>query len=136
MNDIYVINNLENYASILRSDASESLRYTNNSTTLDTTNLDDFISLQQIYQLIDGYSLGQDDEGQYLIDSECHNNIIEDIRNWIFNVGLAKLAASGHIECAWDNDCNEMIFWIPNSMVNDGRSKSDKPNKRPKRKNR
>lgn len=137
MDDIYVINDLESYANILRNDAADTLNPIGDQTQLNTNDLNDFITINQIYSLIDGYALGQDDEGQYLIDAECHDHIIEDIRNWIFNVGLAKLASQGYIECAWDSDINEMVFWLPsstttktNSMNHESRPTKTKGSKR------
>jgi len=46
------------------------------------------------------------------------------------NVGLAKLASKGLVECAWDNETNEMIFWAnPEISKTSKRKKSsnDKP---------
>jgi hypothetical protein len=42
---------------------------------------------------------------------------------WIHNVALAKLAAQDLVECAWDDDANEMVFWSKET-------KDDKPVKR------
>ena len=80
-------------------------------------NLDDFISIDQTISVIENNSLGSDDNGYFLIDEDGHDQIFEEISIWIFNVGLAKLAANGHIECAWDSDLNEMIFWLADNKV-------------------
>lgn len=77
-----------------------------------TENLDDFISLNQVIDLVQQHSLGQDDDGYHIINEEVFNDIFNDLREWLYGVGLAKLAAKGYVECAWDNDHNEMVFWL------------------------
>jgi hypothetical protein len=32
---------------------------------------------------------------------------------------LAKLAAKDLVECAWDDECNDMVFWIKKKETND-----------------
>lgn len=76
-----------------------------------TENLDEYITLNQVKDIIVGYSLGNDDEGNYLISEEVFENAWDDVRDWFFNSGLSKLAAQGLIECAWDDDLDEMVFW-------------------------
>lgn len=108
-NNIYSIIDLDGYASSIRDFAAKSF--------LDnyTENLDDYISIEQVKSIIVGYSLGQDDESNYLLNEEVFNDTFEDVREWIFNVGVAKLAAKGLVECAWDDEANEMVFWANNN---------------------
>lgn len=77
-----------------------------------TENLDDFITVAQIEKLVINKSVGTDDNGDYLITEAIFDDIFEDIRGSIYQAGLSKLAAKGIIECAWDDDSNEMIFWL------------------------
>ena len=102
---LYSITDLENYAVYLRDSAASS--FSENY----TENLDDFISVKQVINLIKKRSLGTDEEGNLTIDSNAFDNTFDDIRTWLYGVGLAKLSAKGIIECAWDNDLNQMIFW-------------------------
>jgi hypothetical protein len=65
----------------------------------------------------------------------------------MYNIALAKLASSGEIECAWDSDINDMIFWVTDSSAKYKASKNNevnhesnvtrtsKTNRSPKRKN-
>jgi hypothetical protein len=105
---VYSIIDLHNYALSLRENAARSF------TEDYTENLDEFISLAQIINLIKKHSLGKDEEGNYLIHSTVFDETFNEIRNWLYGVGLARLAAKGLVECAWDNDLNEMIFWLSN----------------------
>ena len=107
-NNTYSIMDLEGYVSSIREAVAQSF------TESYDENLDDFITLEQTKNIILGYSLGQDDDGNYLINEESFNDSFEDIRRWIYDAGIAKLAAEGLIECAWDDNLNEMVFWCKN----------------------
>lgn len=118
----YSITDLNNYAIYIRDSAASSLSESY------TENLDDFISLKQVTNLIKKRSLGVDDNGDFVIDSNAFDNTFDDIRTWIYGVGLAKLSAKGLIECAWDNDLNEMVFWIANNEKTNISSKPSEKN--------
>lgn len=114
----YSIVDLDNYAITLREGVAKSFSEEY------TENLDDFISINQVKNLIIKYSLGLDQNDNYIITTKLFNKVFNEIREWLYGVGLAKLAAKGYVECAWDSDKNEMIFWMPD----DDKSKvSNKP---------
>lgn len=106
MSEVYAITNLDGYSTQLRIAAANFL--TENKS---QDNLDDFISINQITNLVRDNCIGFDDYDRPLLDEETNEKIFENTVTWIYNVGLAKLAAQDLIECAWDNDANEMIFW-------------------------
>jgi hypothetical protein len=107
-NNIYSIVDLDGYAASIRDGAGSSFveGY--------TENLDEYITIEQVKNIIVGYSLGQDEDGKYLINEEVFNDTFEDVREWIFESGLSKLAVKGLVECAWDDVANEMVFWAKN----------------------
>lgn len=107
--NIYSIVDLDGYANSLRDGVAKS--FVDNY----TENLDDYITIEQVKSVIVGYSLGQDDNGDYIINSEVFNDTFDDVREWFYEAGLSKLAAKGAIECAWDNETNQMIFWSNNN---------------------
>lgn len=107
--DTYSIIDMNGYATAIRQGAASSFADKHDE------NLDDFISINQVIGLVEQHSLGQDEEGNHLINEETFDFIFEEVRVWIYEVGLAKLAAKGHVECAWDNDTNEMVFWLPDN---------------------
>lgn len=128
--EYYSVRDLRGYADAIRNDAISTYDST------DKNDLDDFITLNQIVGLIDANSLGVDENHDYIIDQETHFDIVDQVSNWIFNVGLAKLAASNKLECAWDNSINEMIFWLPDNC-NNGESNNDvRPNNSSETRNR
>lgn len=109
----YSITDLDGYARCVRDGAAKEFKENY------TENLDDYISVGQIINLVAEKSIGVDDCDHYMINEDIHDEIYEDIQNWIFNIGLAKLAAAGKIECAWDDEENEMVFWSPSTNTED-----------------
>jgi len=129
MNDKYAIMDLDGYVMEMRSAAALSIAPDN------TDNLDDYITISQMKYLVNSWCIGYDNQQRPILDEESNQNIFEDARIWISNVGLAKLAAEGCLECAWDSDANDMIFWPRNQTENhNDKPKPKRKNKRPKRK--
>ncbi len=103
---IYSITDLDGYSNSIRESVAQS--FVENY----AENLDDYITLEQVKTLVIEHSLGQDEEGNYLIDSDVFDDTFNDIREWFYEAGLAKLAAKGVIDCAWDDEANQMVFWV------------------------
>lgn len=104
----YSIIDLEGYAKAMRDGAASSFEKHY------TENLDEFISIGQVINMIKKYNLGLDDEGNYLINEQIFDDVFNDIRDWLYGVGLAKLASKGFVDCSWDDESNEMVFWLAN----------------------
>lgn len=103
--NIYSITDLDGYAASIRDGVAQSFIENYNE------NLDEYITIEQVKGIIIGYSLGQDEDDNYLINAEVFNDTFDDVREWFYEAGLSKLAAKGIIECAWDDDTNQMVFW-------------------------
>lgn len=97
--------NLDRYAAYIRRRAAISLAEDYKE------DLDEFVTIKQTVGLIVENSIGQDEEGRYLLDEESHSRLFESVRTRLYNCGLSKLAAEGLLECAWDTESNEMVFW-------------------------
>jgi hypothetical protein len=77
-------------------------------------NVDSFISLFQTEQLVRKYiEPGYNDE--FVLSDENYDFLCDEIKKWIYNSSLSLVASSGKIECAWDDESNEMFFWHPQS---------------------
>lgn len=102
----FSISDMTGFITTIRNNAAESIceNY--------TEDLNEFITLPQVEQMVINKSIGQDETGCYLITEEIFDSIFEDIRDTIYQTGLAKLAASNKIECAWDDELNDMVFWL------------------------
>jgi hypothetical protein len=123
-NEVYAIVDLNGYVSQMREVAADSISENGH-----TDNLDSYISLDQMIGLVKSKCLGFDDNDYPLLNEEKNQQIFEDIAVWIHNIGLAKLAAQDLVECAWDNELNEMVFWQKETP------KNDKSKRKRKRKN-
>jgi hypothetical protein len=104
----YSVIDLEGYAKAMRDGAASSFEKDY------TENLDEFISIGQIINMIKKNNLGLDEEGNYLINEQIFDDVFNDIRDWLYGVGLAKLASKGFVDCSWDDESNEMVFWLAN----------------------
>lgn len=121
--ELYAITDIDGYVSQMREAAAKSI-----SENSDQDDLDQYISLGQMKNLVKQHCLGFDDNNRPLLNEEANEKIYEETSVWIHSVGLAKLAARDIVECAWDEESNEMVFWqkeIP---------KNDKPKRKRKRK--
>lgn len=125
-NEVYAITNVEGYAEEMRIAAAQSLSDNN------TDNLDDYISIGQMINLIRQECLGFDDNDRPLLDEDSNEKIYDSTMIWIHNVGLAKLASKNLIECAWDDKTNEMVFWSTNTKSSNRKRKAKPRNKKPK----
>jgi len=104
MNNAFIINDMEKLAYSIRKNAALTISSDSDE------NLDDFISIGQVQNLIYDYAIVSD-EDELILDEDGYENIFDETSSWIINVGLAKLAAENKIECAWDDESNDMIFW-------------------------
>ena len=105
--EVYCIMNPEKYAEYIRKKVAETFAkdfY---------ENLDEFVTIGQVIKFIEERAIGKDKEGRSLLDDKAYDTLFHTIRVRIYNTGIAKLAGSGELECAWDNKRNEMIFWGP-----------------------
>lgn len=105
MSEVYAITDLEGYATEMRTAAAKSLSADK------SDNLDDYISIHQMINLVRSECVGYDHKDRPLLDENSNEQIYEKTVVWLHNVGLAKLAAKGLVECAWDNETNAMVFW-------------------------
>lgn len=121
--EVYAIINIDGYISQMREAAAQSI--SENSI---NENLDIYISLDEMVGLVNKHCLGFDDQQHPLLNEETNQQIFEDVTTWIHNIGLAKLAAKDLVECAWDDELNEMVFWHKETP------KNDKPKRKRKRK--
>ena len=125
----YSIIDLEGFAKSLRAGVASSFEENY------TESLDGFISVDQVINLIKKNNLGKDEENNYIINEKIFDDIFNEIREWFYSVGLSKLASAGYVDCAWDNDSNEMVFWLANEAKEKISSKPSQDNNEPKRKN-
>ena len=77
-----------------------------------------FCSRQQIESIINESCLGYDEDDNPIISVEIYAEVCDKIFQTVQSASLAKLASEGYLECAWDNDLNDMVFWLPDEPTN------------------
>jgi hypothetical protein len=117
--ELYAIINLEGYASEMRQAAANTVSSEHED------NLDEYISINQMINLVKEHCAGFDAENRPLLNEDTNEEIYESTVTWIYNVGLAKLAAKDLVQCAWDDSVNEMVFWS-NQDTTDTKNKTKK----------
>jgi len=123
MSEVYAITNLEGYAEEMRVCAAKNICDTYDD------DLNEYISIGQMINLIKQNCLGFDEQNRPLLDEDANGEICEQTSVWIHNVGLARLASKDLVQCAWSDKDNTMIFWTENK--NESKPKT-KRNKKPK----
>lgn len=123
---VYAITDTLGYASDMRKAAADHLCEDSSS----TEDLDTYISIEQIVNIVEDECLGLDDENRYLLNEDANAKIFDTITIWIHNVGMAKLAGQDLLECAWDNELNEMVFWAKNHEQSNQSGRSNMESKK------
>jgi hypothetical protein len=98
-----LIDDIQQYSECVREFAAEQMSENH------SEDLDNYVSIKQVENLV--LSKTRIKNHKHYISEKKHYLIIETIMNMIYGVGLAKLAGSDKIECAWDDESNNMIFW-------------------------
>jgi hypothetical protein len=106
--EFYSITDIEEYCEQTRSMLAE--QYSGGKK-VTTKEIDEYITLSQVENLVDEFCEDHDEEGLPIISVNNHNNICEAIMQRLQNVGLAKLASDGYLEVAFDESINDFIFW-------------------------
>ena len=105
MSEQYQILNLEKYADFVRKKAARSFAE------IYEDDLDGFLTLNQAISMVKERSIRKDKEDKYLMDESSYDDLFDAMKLRIYNSGLSKLASQGHLECAWDEKKNDMVFW-------------------------
>ena len=120
---VYSIYDVNGYVSQMREAAAKSISEDSINDDLDT-----YITIDQMMGLVKSNCLGYDENNNPLLNENSNEKIYEEAAVWIHNVGLSKLSAKDLVECAWDDELNEMVFWQKET------AKNDKPKRKRKRK--
>jgi hypothetical protein len=120
---VYSIYDINGYVSQMREAAAKSISEDSSNEDLDT-----YITIDQMMGLVKSNCLGYDENNNPLLNEKSNEQIYEETAVWIHNVGLSKLSAKDLVECAWDDELNEMVFWQKEI------AKNDKPKRKRKRK--
>lgn len=62
--------------------------------------------------------LGYTEENQMVINYKTFDTVCRSVIQRVQNVAIAQLAADGYLDCAWDDDLNDMVFWLSDTNPN------------------
>ena len=120
---VYSIYDINGYVSQMREAAAKSISEDSVNDDLDT-----YITIDQMMGLVKSNCLGYDENNNPLLNENSNEKIYEEAAVWIHNVGLSKLSAKDLVECAWDDELNEMVFW-QKEIANNGKPKRKRKRK-------
>lgn len=117
----YSITDLSDFCKIMRTCAAESLaeQYSGKSKYFHNDDLDKICTLNQVKSFIEENNNGTDEKDRYIINDDLFVAIFDNVRNLIYQSAMSKLAAKGLVECAWDDEKEQMIFWVDNKENSD-----------------
>lgn len=118
MENYFIIEDLPKYIEGLRHSVADYI-YPNY-----TDNLDDYITLAQLQSLVLETCKDRDESDRVLITEDMNENLFITVCDWVYGVGLSRLASQNLVECAWDDKQNCMVFWSPNNVENSNESKN------------
>ena len=118
-NTVFVISDIEGFCDATRDLVAYDLHGDSRKKSVEE-NLDDFITLKQIESIVQDLSLDTDhNDDEIRINIDIYEDIIEEVSSQIYGTALAKLAADGFLESAWDENLNDMVFWVKDPEKND-----------------
>ena len=109
----YTITHFDRFATHLREAVANALIKTiyPNQKNRTFTDLDSYMTIHQVKEIIRNNALEVTDDDCPVVDLKGMDNAWTQIDTGLYNATLSKLAASGHIECGWDESTNNMMFW-------------------------
>ena len=108
----YVITHFDSFAIDIRKAVADALVHSKFPDSENTTiDLDSYMTIHQVKEIIRNNSLEIADNDLPIVDLKGMDNAWTQIDIGLYNATLCKLAASGHIECGWDDETNNMAFW-------------------------
>jgi len=111
----YRIVDVDGFCKMTRQLVATDLRGTLDSTELSDKELDEFITLKQVEDMVRELQSSVDNDSE---DDDLYLNMLsyealcDMIMNQIYGSALSKLAAEGYLEQAWDDKLNDMVFWV------------------------
>jgi len=82
---------------------------------MDKSELKDYITVKNVVEMATQYCIYDKTNKKFLANERILDTILEETRDWIIGLSLARLSSEGHLECAWDDERECMIFWRPDN---------------------
>ena len=89
----------------------------------DFDDLNEFITIPQIMNIVKKLSIEINGEGIAIINSQIHNDIWDEVGCMMTNCAISKLCASDILECAWCDKIKDFVFWKKDHVENEQKNK-------------
>lgn len=112
MNDdqeYYVITDIYKFSTVMR---RESLKVLYEE--IKDEEIDKYITVEQCSSILK--RLSHKIDGKLYLNEDMYINMLKEISSQIHQSALSKLASQDIIECAWDDDSEQMVFWVKDNM--------------------
>lgn len=100
----FAITDLIGYCHAVRAGVSEECQE-------DFGDLNQFITIPQIINIVKKSAVAINEDGIVIINHEIHEYIWEEVAQRMMNCAISKLCAADTLECAWDDEIGEFVFW-------------------------
>lgn len=106
MSDMFKIVDMDGFAQHVIKCAAKEMEIAN------TDEVFEYITANEVSNLIVENCSDVDENDDILIDAEHFNNCLTAVIQRIQNSAVAQLASEGYLDCAWDDELNDMVFWL------------------------
>jgi hypothetical protein len=104
----YEIKDMRGFAKSIGKTVAEDLQ-------MDKSELKDYITVKNVVEMATQYCIYDKTNKKFIANEGILDTILEETRDWIIGLSLARLSSEGHLECAWDDERECMIFWRPDN---------------------
>lgn len=104
-NETYSVTEVEGYCNAIANSIAEEF----------SSSVEDvyqYCSLAEIKNILEENCVGHDEDDRPIINMDVHNAIFQNVLLRVQNIAISQLASEGYLECAWDEELNDMVFWL------------------------
>jgi hypothetical protein len=109
--DYYVVTNINKFSKAVRKEAVKVLYKE-----IPDSDLDEYVTIKQCSSILK--KVAHKIDGEFYLNEDMYVELIEEIANQIHQSALSKLASQDIIQCAWDDEKEQMVFWVDNDKDN------------------
>jgi len=106
MSDMFKIVDMDGFAQHVIKCAAKEVGAAN------TDEVFEYITTNEVSNLIVENCSAVDKDDNILIDYEHFTDCLHAVIQRIQNSAIAQLASEGYLDCAWDDELNNMVFWL------------------------
>jgi hypothetical protein len=105
---MYRITNLEGFAKAVHKEATDNFGCDG----------ERYLTTEQVRLFV--LEKSRKEDGEIVVDDEILEEISHFANSVLVGSCLSELASAGEIECAWDDEANDMVWWLPSNNQESG----------------